>query len=172
MHILLAIWLLYLNLKNQTWRSFPQFSRSIIYVISFNGLYFFLCKDRLLWDFRSSYLKVKTVRRLQIFLITPLFILLFLSKYPKNLYNRILYICKWMGMSLLIESIALKRGAIIFKNGWNLNWSTIIYILMYVFSYLMSIKPLLTFTLSFAPTLFLLYHFQIPLPLIKKFKLK
>lgn len=172
MHIILIIWLLYLNLKNQTWRSIPRYSGSILYVIFFNGMYFYLCKDRLLWDFRAPILTKKALRRIQIFLITPLFILLFLSKFPKTLFKRIFYIIKWIGMSLIIEWVALQRGNIVFKYGWNLRWSMFVYTFMYPFSYLISIKPLITLVLSFLSTVFLLIRFRIQIPIFKHLNVK
>jgi len=121
LHFLVLLWLVFLNMKRKTWQHFRQHSSSLLYVMFFNGLYYYLCKDKLPWDFKSKFLGTKTLRVLHLFLITPLLILAFLSKFSKTFLRKCIYILKWVLVSSLIERIALKSGAIIFKHGWSLS---------------------------------------------------
>ncbi|SFE83384.1 hypothetical protein SAMN05192532_104272 [Alteribacillus iranensis] len=164
MHILLALCLALFNIKRQNWRYVSRYSRSIWLVILFNLLYYFLCKNYLLWDFTSKKLGTKTVRFLHIFIINPLCILLFLSHYPSSWGRQVLYNIKWIIFSLLVEWVGKRYFKMIyFTHGWNLKWSALVYAKMYTFSLLVLKKPFLTYSLSGASAIFYLLLFRVPM---------
>lgn len=175
MHILLAIWLSYLNIKNKAYHKLLNYLPSIVYVISFNWLFYFLCGDHLVWRFCSKILNAKKVQLLHVFWINANLILLYLSKMPKTLLEEIIYIGKWTLVSTAFEWLGWKKlNMLRFYYGWNLGWSFVAYIMMYLFSFLM-IKPSLRlkiWVLSFISTVFFLLAFKIPLKITlpKQFK--
>lgn len=164
MHLALVLWLLFLNIRKKTWIHLHKYSSSMIYVMFFNALYYYLAKKKLPWDFRSEIFDKRIVRSLHIFLINPLLILLFLSSFPKSLLKQIIYILKWLSITSSVEWFALKKyKAIFFQHGWNMWWSALVYLKMFVFSYLLTKKPVLTVGLSTFSILFFLIVFKIPL---------
>jgi hypothetical protein len=163
LHLLLVIWLLILNIKNKTWHHASQYIRSILHVIFFNSLYYFFCRDYLMWDFRSKVFKPITLRILHILLVNPLMLFLYLSKLPKKISQQVIHICRWITLSLLIEWIGQKKFKMIyFDHGWNIIWSLCIYVQMFILSLLVLKKPLITWSVSFVATGYLLFHFKVP----------
>ena len=164
MHIILALFLLILNIKRKTWRYVSKFRLCIFYVSFFNLIYYILCKDFLMWDFKSKVLKPKVIRCLHILVIDPLLILLYLSDIPKPFLERVIYISKWVVISTFIEWIGKKKFKMLFfDNGWHIGWSMWIYIKMYICSLLMIKRPLLTWIISIISTVHFLYIFKVPL---------
>ena len=150
MHIILALFLLIQNIKRKTWRYVSKYRLCIFYVSFFNLIYYILCKDFLMWDFKSRIFKPKVIRALHILIINPLLILLYLSNVPKPFLKKVIYISKWVLIST-------------FDHGWHLGWSMCIYIKLYIFSLLMIKRPLLTWTFSIISTVYFLYIFKVPL---------
>ena len=162
LHIALIIWLLIINIEKKTWHYFRENMLGAGYVMVCNACYYYLCKQKPLWTFKSKYMKSTTVKMLHLFIVMPLIIFSYLTRFPKTLIKQILYISKWVINSLIIEWIGLKFKAIEFKHGWSLSWSALMYILMYVFSNIISKKPRLTGAFSILAAVFLLGIFNIP----------
>lgn len=137
---------------------------SILYVCSFNLLYYFLCKDYILWDFKPKKVNSIVIRIIHLIFIMPLIVLLYLEHFPKKKADQLIYIFKWVTSSAVIECIGQRLfNMIYFDNGWHMGWSIWIYVKMYTFSILFKKYPLLILTLSFSITGYLLYRFKVPL---------
>ena len=164
MHIILAVFLLIQNIKRKTWRYVSKYCLCIFYVSFFNLIYYILCKDFLMWDFKSRIFKPKVIRALHILIINPLLMLLYLSNVPKSFLKKVIYISKWVLISTCIEWIGKKKFKMLFfDHGWHLGWSMCIYIKLYIFSLLMIKRPLLTWIFSIISTVYFLYIFKVPL---------
>ncbi|NIK11724.1 hypothetical protein FHR85_001107 [Alkalibacillus almallahensis] len=162
MHIIFSLLLLALNIRKKTWRNLPKYYHVLIYVSVFNCLYYVLCRDFPMWELKCKTLSARAVRILHILVVVPLLILLYLSNVPKSLSKQIVYICKWIIVSMFVEFIGQKLKLISFYNGWNLYWSILIYTKMYIYSMLMVKKPLLTWMISIVSTIFFLLMFKVP----------
>ncbi|WP_411955547.1 CBO0543 family protein [Alkalibacillus sp. S2W] len=162
MHIIVSLLLLALNIQKKTWRNLPKYYHVLIYVSVFNCLYYVLCRNSLMWELKCKTLSTRAVRVLHILVVVPLLILLYLSDVPKSLSKQIVYICKWIMVSMFVEFIGQKLKMISFHNGWNLYWSILIYTKMYIYSMLMVKKPLLTWMISIVSTIFFLLKFKVP----------
>ncbi|WP_218970523.1 hypothetical protein [Alkalihalobacterium alkalinitrilicum] len=93
----------------------------------------------------------------------PLLTLLFLSNMPNNLFKQVFYLSKWILTSVVVEWFGLKKfNAIYFLHGWNLAWSSLMYLLMYMFSYLILINPVLVGILSACSVVILMVKFKVP----------
>ena len=162
MHILLLAWLFRENNKNKTWKQLPRYYPNILYVSLFNWLYYFLVHHKLLWELQSNLFNRKTLKIIHICIINPLLILLYLSNLPNTFVKQFIYVIRWITISTLVEWIFYQRGKSFFYRGWNIGWSIVIYIKMYLFCLLFNKKPILIMNLSIIDTICFLLKFNIP----------
>lgn len=162
-HILLILGVVLINLLGRTWRYIPRYYKSLGYVTSINILYYILCRRHLVWEFHPKGVHWWLLRGIHIFVVTPLLTLSFLAKLPSSISKQIWYIIKWVLVSSGLEYISHKQHLIQYKHGWNGFWSGILFLKMYVYSYLFSKKPLLTWILTFCSASFFVFKFKIPL---------
>jgi hypothetical protein len=149
MHLALALILFYLNIKRKNYHNVRKYFPNIFYVVFVNSLYYYFFKHYLLWEMNSSFLKVKVVRALYIFFIMPHVILLYLSDFPREISKQIIYILKWIGGSAFLEFIVWRHSkAISFHHRWTIAWSICIYAKMYIFTYLLTRKPIFVLNAS------------------------
>ncbi len=161
--LMLVVFILLVSINKDIWKNIKTYYRSLGYVMFVNALYYYLCKRYLLWEFTPRGLGWRTLRALHIFIITPLIVLLNLSTFPATFGKQIIHILKLVLVSTCIESIVVKEKMLKFKHGWSLYWSALIYIKMYVFSYIHTKKPRLTWFLTYCSLLFFIIKFRIPL---------
>jgi hypothetical protein len=161
--ITLILTILLLNIYNRTWKDLPKYYKCLFYTSFINSLYYYLFKRHLLWEFRPGRLNWRALRKVHIFLISPLLVLLFLSTLPKSFTKQVIHLIKWVVSSSMIEYFLAKKQLIIFKYGWNVFWSGLVYVQMYVFSYLFLKRPLLIWILSLFTTIFYMVQFKMPL---------
>jgi hypothetical protein len=95
--------------------------------------------------------------------IFPFVIILFLSNYPKRIKMQIVYVTAFAFVSSLIEFIVFVKKGIIYKNGWNIGWSALLYILVFPMLQLHYRRPLLAWLLFFLLVLGGMLHFKIQL---------
>src|SRR4051812_34920162 len=162
MHILLLAWLFLENYKNKTWKQLPKHYPNTLYVALFNWLYYFLVHHKLLWELQSKLFNKKTLKIIHICIINPLLILLYLSNLPNTLVKQFIYVVRWIIISTMVEWLFYKKGKIVFYHGWNIGWSIVIYIKMYLFCLLLNKKPILIMNLSIIDTICFLLKFNIP----------
>ena len=162
MHILLLAWLFRENYKNKTWKQLPKYYPNILYVALFNWLYYFLVQHKLLWELQSNFFNRKTLKIIHICIINPLLILFYLSNLPNTFVKQFIYVVRWIIISTLVEGLFYKEGKIAFYRGWNIGWSMVIYIKMYIFCLLFNKRPILTLILSIIETICFLLKFKIP----------
>ncbi|WP_396334531.1 CBO0543 family protein [Alkalihalobacillus sp. MEB130] len=178
MHLALSSILFFMNLRRKHYRNLNKFLPSILYVMFFNSLYYYFFKHFLLWEVRSTFVKVKFLRALYIFFVLPNIILLYLSEFPSRFLQQIIYLVKWITLSSAIEYFLFKKTkALSFHHKWSMGWSICIYVKMYLFSYLLLKKPGMIMSLSITSTLCFLYLFKPPMskgflegPLLKAIK--
>lgn len=161
--IFLLTIVLLVNVKGKTWRDFPKYYESMGYASIINALYYYLCKRHLLWEFPPTGFNWRVLRGVHIFVIVPLLVLAFLSKFPKTFWKRLIYLVKWTVTCSIVEYIGLKNNMITFKHGWTIFWSGFIYVTMYGFSYLYTQKPIYTWIISVFTTIFFILKFKIPM---------
>ncbi len=160
-HIILILSILLLS--RNSWRDIPRYFKSIGYVSSCNALYYLLCRRHLLWEFSPMGIKWGLIRFIHVVIITPLFVLTFLSKIPHSLIKQIIYTIKWVITACIIEYFVHKQKLIIYAHGWNIYWTGLIYTLMLTFSSLFSKRPYITLFLSLCSTVFFTIKFHVPM---------
>ncbi|MDQ0253035.1 hypothetical protein J2S74_000407 [Evansella vedderi] len=167
-HFSVIFLLIYLNHKSKNWSKVRKHWRVMVYVSLVNTIYYVLCHRKLVWDFRDDYFSVKFIRLINVIFIAPLIILLFLSRMPsKHQFN---YIVRWATGSSIVEWVALKLKMLTYRYGWNLFWTWVLYIKMYLYSFLYSRKPSLVWILTVTSIYMFGTVFKIPFALrINKF---
>lgn len=163
LNIIIIVLLFLLNIKYQSFKYLKKYASTMVYVSTFNALYYYLCKHYLLWDFKSIYLSVRWLRALHIFILTPFLVLLYLTNFPRKIEQQPIYILKWVAVSSICEFIVFKQGILFFKRGWNIGWSALLYLKMYVYSYFFKEHKLTVLGLSIITTVTALKIFNVPL---------
>ena len=162
-HLFLMVLVLVLNIKGKTWRDIPKYYKSLGYAAVINAIYYKLCKRHLVWEFTPNHFNWRLLRIIHIFIMTPLLVLLFLSKCPKTGFTQLGYLLKWVFFSSIVEYTAHKQRMIQYKHGWNIFWSGVLYLMMYVYSSLFSKRPVVTCFISFCSIVFFIKKFKVPI---------
>ncbi|WP_332629752.1 CBO0543 family protein [Halalkalibacter flavus] len=161
--IALILIILLLNLYLRTWKGLSKYYKSMLYTSFINALYYYIFKRNLLWEFKPGGMNWRLLRKIHTFFLSPVLVLLFLSRFPTSFINQVIYTMKWVLASSFAEYFLEKRKMIRFKYGWNVIWSGLIYLQMYLFSYFFLKKPVMVWALSFFSVLFYMTVFKVPL---------
>jgi hypothetical protein len=128
-------------------------------------LYHFLTPTKKLWVYSNTiFTNLLATELFYIFVTMPCAILIFLKvmKNKKGFKNKAICFSITIGISTLWEWIFVKLNFIYHLNGWNLIYSFLFYILMYLCIYLHERKPLIVYFLSIIVIFTLMIYFGIP----------
>ena len=162
-HIMLILSVIFLTIFNQSWREIPKYYKNMAFVSSFNIIYYFLCKRHLVWEFIPAGINWMLIRVVHTLFVSPLLVLVFLSKMPTTLSKQFVHFIKWILICTGIEYLIHKKRLILYAHGWNILWSGILFGKMFLYSHLFTNRPLLTLCLSMCSTLFFVLKFHAPL---------
>ncbi|WP_438824364.1 CBO0543 family protein [Bacillus sp. JJ1533] len=162
-HISLVLSIIFLTIFSHSWRDVPKYYKNMVYVSLFNALYYLLCKRHLVWEFIPNGINWLFIRVLHTIIVTPLLVLVFLSKMPNTLMERFIYYLRWITISFAVEYLIHKKHLILYAHGWNIFWSGILYLKMFLYSHLFTTRPVLTLFLSLFSTVFFIFKFKVPL---------
>lgn len=143
-------------------RNWQRYYPSLLFASLGNALYELICYKYQLWQMEPNGLPFAMIPILLLILIgMPVSTWIYLSKYPseKGLYSQIMYIAVFCVLFVLLEFLSVKGGAITYHNDWNLLWSLLFVIVMFVVLRIHYLRPLLALILSvvFAITLCLVF---------------
>ena len=162
-HIVLILSVILVSIFSNSWREVPKYYKNMVYVSSFNAIYYLLCRRHLVWEFipyRVNWFFLRTVHTL---IITPLLVLVFLSKMPNTLFKQFIHFIRWTIISTVVEYLIHKKHLILYAHGWNVLWSGLLYVKMFVYSHLFTKRPIPTLFLSLCSTVFFIFKFNVPL---------
>ena len=162
-HTVLILSIILLTIFSKSWREIPKYYKNMVYVGSFNAIYYILCRRHLVWEFIPGGINWLFLRVVHTTIITPLLVLVFLSKIPDTLFRQFIYFVRWIVISTGIEYLIHKKHLILYAHGWNVLWSGILYVMMFVYSYLFTKRPILTLFLSLCSSIFFIFRFKVPL---------
>ncbi len=162
-HIVLMVSIILLSFFTNSIRDIPKYYKNMFYVSSFNLIYYLLCRRHLVWAFVPNGIHWTVIRLIHVLIITPLIALIYLSKMPGEFFRQIIYLIRWVLIASVVEYFAHKKKLIRFAHGWNVFWSSLLYIKMFVYSYLFSKRPVITLVLSLFSTVFFIVRFKVPL---------
>ncbi|WP_246943000.1 CBO0543 family protein [Bacillus pinisoli] len=165
MHLLLTIVMISIAIKYGDRKNLRNYGFTVYYVIICNLLYNILCKDHLLWSYKPDvFLQTRmNVELLYTFVILPGITFVFLSNFPFSTgkVKPILYIIKWVVVSLIIEYVYIKTDRLLLQNGYKYWMEFFFYPVMYGMIYLHHRRPLLSYIFSICIISFLLWYFNI-----------
>jgi hypothetical protein len=146
-----AFWIIAsLKLADRNWKLYYP---TLLYAALGNGLYELLCYNYPLWKMEPNGLVFSMIPILLLTLIgMPLSTWVYLSHYPsgKRLHSQALYIGLYCVVFIILEYIAVKFGSITYHNGWNLLWSLLFVIVMFVMLRLHFLRSLIAIMISVA----------------------
>ena len=144
----------------------------IIQLSYFLGIDFFynaLLHDYRLWTYKKSILGIDFFHHhLMISILIMLFVyfptvLIFLGNFPKRTFKQLLWITLWVFIFFLIEFISKFFNLIDYHNNWNIYWSVLLDLEMFLVLIIHFKKPLLAWIVSFIFFLFFFNIFGIPM---------
>jgi hypothetical protein len=161
-HIVLVLSIILLSILSRSWRDFPKYYKNMIYVSSFNILYYFLCRRHLVWEFIPNGINWLVIRLAHIIIVTPLLVLIFLSNMPRTLWMQFVHLIRWVITASLVEYLVHKKKLMLYAHGWNIFWSSSLYLMMFLYSHLYTKRPFITLIISLCSTLFFTLKFKVP----------
>jgi hypothetical protein len=131
------------------WKNWRKYYPTMLFFGMGDLIYISVFHDNLLWKFHSSILVPSINELFVIFTIFFSSTLLFLSKFPKNLYHKFLYIALWIAIYMALEIFTLIIGMIKYDNGWNLWWSLLHNTIQFPLIFLHHKNPILAWIIAF-----------------------
>lgn len=160
----IGIMVILASLKWGNWNMWQRYYTTMLYIVAMNLLYKYFALSKFhLWKFSSnnfSFYNETACFLLHVFIINPLFTLIYLSNFPEeNLSKKAAYILKWVVGFIIIEMFLLEFNQINYYNGWHLGWTIFFDLSMFIMLRLHFIKTNLAIFLSEFFTLFYLFTF-------------
>lgn len=147
------------------WRNWKLYYSTIIFMILGDFIYLFLTFQKPLWTMESTILGRTFTNLLIAFFIYPSFVLLYLSNFPKeNLEKKVFYISAFTLFFTAFEYIFIKFDSISYYNSWNLWWTFLFDIMLFILLRVHYKKPLLGIFFAVVVGTCIMLIFKIPLP--------
>lgn len=151
-------------------RDWRKYYPSMLFASLGNALYEVLCYKYQLWQMEPNGLGYSMIPMLLLILIgMPLSTWIFLSKYPFQslIYKQIVYVVIFIVLFIVLEYFSIKMGAITYHHGWNLGWSFLFVVVMFIVIRLHFTRPILALIISIPFALFLCMIFGVTFDTMK-----
>ncbi len=165
MHIAFALILVAFVIYTKSYQLWKKHLDTLWYVCSMILLYHFLTPTKKLWLYSNTiFTNLLATELIYIFITMPCAILIFLKaiKNKKTFRNKAICFLNTIGISITWECLFVKLNFIYHLNGWNLIYSTLFYIIMYLCIYIHETKPLFVYLFSIITIFILMIFFRIP----------
>jgi len=166
-YITLGIVVVFLCFRFGDWKNWKLYYPTVLFYIIGDLTAMILTFKKPLWLLKDFFWSQILGDYFIAFVVFPYIIILFLSKYPKKIIKRIIYICIYVLILSCIEYLAYRTGHIIYLNGWNILWNILFYFIMFPLLWFHYKKPLWAWSIAMALAFIVLYIFKIPLDIIK-----
>lgn len=150
------------------WKRWEEYYPTILYFIVCNLTYNFVFYDYTLWMYRakSGWLNHTIIDLAFSYFIIPVIIMIYLRFFPTD-RRKYIYLFAWITYFSVIEWLFSKKGLFVYENGWNLKWSILFNIIMFILLRVHYRKPILALALSFPIIVVLLIFFHPPFSHLK-----
>ncbi|MEH7014505.1 CBO0543 family protein [Neobacillus niacini] len=151
-------------------RDWRKYYPSMLFAALGNALYEVLCYKYQLWTMEPNGVVYSIIPMLLLILVgMPLSTWVFLSKYPYKLsiYKKGTYISFFIFVFIVLEYVSVRLGAISYQNGWNLGWSFLFVIVMFIVIRVHFSRPILALIISIPFSLILCMIFEVTLEKMK-----
>ncbi|UUZ94062.1 hypothetical protein LJK87_05390 [Paenibacillus sp. P25] len=146
------------------WRNWRSYHATILYFICCDLLHNVLTEGHHLWKYApTAILPNHTLMNLFVMLIAyPSMLLVYLGRFPSGRLKQIGWISLWVALWSMLEWFSMWLGQFSYNNGWNIWWSIVFNMALFVFSRLHYIRPLLCYGLSVIAAVLLVWYFKVP----------
>jgi hypothetical protein len=151
-------------------RDWRKYYPSMLFAALANALYEVLCYKYHLWQMEPNGVGYSMIPMLLLILVgMPLSTWVFLSNYPykSGIFKKGIYVLFFVVVFIVLEYLSIKVGAISYHNGWNLGWSLIFVIVMFMVIRLHFTRPILALIISMPFSLLLCMIFEVTLDKMK-----
>lgn len=174
MHFIYNALFLIVGVKWGDWRNWRDYYPTILFFIIGDLLKNFLLYNYRMWTYQETIIGESILRNhtfislMIMFIVYPVTILIYLGRFPKSIQKQILWISLWVFIYISIEYINLHYLNLInHHNGWNIGWSLLFTIFMFIMFRIHFKQPLWAWGLSVIWIILLWRIFDVPLERIK-----
>jgi hypothetical protein len=144
------------------WRNWKRYYPTMLFFGMGDLIYNFIFFNKPLWRFQTDFLSLSLNELFVIFTIFFSTTLIFLSKYPENIFRRVIYIALWVALYMVIEvfttSIKMHKN----YNGWNIWWSLFHNSIQFPLLALHHKNPILAWIIAFIFLVAIMSIFDVP----------
>lgn len=171
MHLIIGVIFILASFKWGDWGKWREYYPTILFFIVGDLLYNFLLADYPMWIFQPSQLEVNILPNHTLVslytMITyyPASIIIFLYKFPYHQHHlkKLGYILAWSIFYILLEFVEYTiADTISYQHNWNIGWSFLFNILMFVILAIHHLHPRRALAISFFVIVGLCLLFQVP----------
>ncbi|GIM27631.1 hypothetical protein CPJCM30710_02970 [Clostridium polyendosporum] len=148
------------------WKNWRVYYPSMLFFAFGDIIYCLTFYDNWLWVFRCSYIRFPFNDLFNIFTVFSFSVLIYLTHYPKKLYDQVIYIVLWVFIYTGIEAILYSLGLVGYDNGWNIWWSMLHNTYQFPVLKLHHDKPLLAWFVCIIISVIMTTKFKIPFKII------
>lgn len=151
-------------------RDWSKYYPSMLFAALGNAMYEILCYKYQLWTMEPNGVVYSIIPMLLLILVgMPLSTWVFLSKYPyeSSIYKKGIYVSAFIIVFIVLEYVSVKLGAISYHNEWNLGWSLLFVIVMFIVIRIHFTRPILALLISIPFSLVLCMIFEVTLNKMK-----
>ncbi|NRD77137.1 hypothetical protein HPT25_06460 [Bacillus sp. BRMEA1] len=151
-------------------RDWKKYYPSMLFAALANTLYEVLCYKYQLWQMEPNGLKYCIIPMLLLIMIgMPLSTWVFLSHYPfrSSTSRKILYVTFFILLFGILEYVSVKLGSITYHHGWNIGWSFLFDIIMFMMIRIHYSRPIIAILLSLPLIVVLCLIFNVTLDKMK-----
>jgi len=170
MFIVFGILFLLMGWRFGDWRNFKKYYPTILYFIIGDLLYNLFTYNAPLWKYSKDFIfpNHTLVNLWTMITIYPATVLTYLFHFPKKKIRQIFYILFWVIVFIIWELLNLHIfGLINHSNGWNMWWSFLFDIIIFIMLPIHHKRPLVAWGLSFIIIIFFLIVFNVNLSELK-----
>jgi hypothetical protein len=146
------------------WRNLGKYYPTILFLIIGDLLYNVLTYKDPMWSYRKNRIFPNHILVNLWIMVTvyPVTVIMYLFHFPKKISKQILYILAWAILFIILELFGLHIfGIIDHLNGWNIWWSLLIDIILFVMLFIHYKRPLIAWGLSIIVIIFFLTVFNV-----------
>lgn len=162
--VLFSVLFLVVLLLTRSYRYVEQYYSTILYISLTSVFYTLICTNYGLWTFPVWWIFTnQAAALLEAVILFPSTTVLFLRYLPRHSRFVMLYILFFVALYVVMEYLMIQRGQIRYAHGWNLGWSTVVNVLMFLFMLLHERSKRLTWILAVVIVAFFIRWFDVPL---------
>lgn len=167
MHVTLILWSIFAAWRWADWKHWRRYHPTMLFMALSSAMYDVLVNDGsfYLWRYIGTlYFSEEMASLLYTLVAFPATALLFLSNFPDAIWwKQALHIVKYVAIYVILEIVGLHYGTISHAHSWNMWWSTLFNLAMFLILRLHLKRPLLAYAVSVGIAAYLMFHFHVSL---------